>query len=62
MNILDPRFRYTPACATDISKTFARVRREQAAARAVADQQTSQERADTARIHMITNTRNARKG
>jgi hypothetical protein len=28
-SILDPTFRYTPACATDIRKTFARVRREQ---------------------------------
>lgn len=31
-HILDPRFRYTPAAATDIRKTFARVRRELAAA------------------------------
>lgn len=26
---LDPKFRYTPASATDIRKTFARIRREQ---------------------------------
>lgn len=29
MSILDPRFKYVPAAATDIRKTFARVRREQ---------------------------------
>lgn len=29
MSILDPKFKYTPAAATDIRKTFARVRREQ---------------------------------
>lgn len=28
MNILDPRFKYTPAAQTDIRKTFARVRKE----------------------------------
>jgi hypothetical protein len=27
-NILDPRFKYTSAAKTDISKTFARIRRE----------------------------------
>ncbi len=27
-SLLDPNFRYTPAAATDIRKTFARVRRE----------------------------------
>jgi hypothetical protein len=26
--ILDPKFRYVPAAATDIRKTFARVRRQ----------------------------------
>ena len=30
-SILDPSFRYTPAAATDLRKTFARIRREQAA-------------------------------
>jgi len=30
--IFDPSFKYTMAAATDIRKTFARVRREQAAA------------------------------
>lgn len=37
-SILDPKFQYVPAAATDIRKTFARVRRQQAAekARAVA--------------------------
>ncbi len=30
MNILDPKFRYTNAASTDIAKTFARIRREQA--------------------------------
>lgn len=29
MSILDPKFRYVPAAATDIRKTFARVRRQQ---------------------------------
>lgn len=28
MNILDKRFKYTPACQTDIRKTFARARKE----------------------------------
>ena len=28
MNILDPNFRYTSSVATDLRKTFARVRRE----------------------------------
>lgn len=28
-SILDPTFRYTPAAATDLRKTFARIRREQ---------------------------------
>lgn len=28
MNILDPKFRYVPAAKTDISKTFARVRKK----------------------------------
>lgn len=32
-SILDPSFKYVPAAATDIRKTFARVRREQAAAK-----------------------------
>lgn len=27
-NILSPQFKYTPAAATDIRKTFARIRRE----------------------------------
>lgn len=27
-NILDPKFKYVPAAATDVSKTFARVRKE----------------------------------
>lgn len=31
--ILDKSFAYTPACSTDIRKTFARVRREIAAAK-----------------------------
>ena len=28
MNILNPKFRYTNSAATDLKKTFARVRRE----------------------------------
>lgn len=31
-SILDPKFKYVPSASTDIRKTFARVRREQAAA------------------------------
>lgn len=31
MNILDPRFKYGPSARTDLRKTFARIRREQAA-------------------------------
>lgn len=27
-NILDPKFKYVPAAATDVAKTFERVRRE----------------------------------
>lgn len=34
VNILDPKFRYTPAAKTDIRKTFARIRKEQAARQA----------------------------
>lgn len=34
-SILDPSFRYIPAAKTDVRKTFARIRREQAAALAV---------------------------
>lgn len=30
-SLLDPTFRYTPAAATDIRKTFARIAREQKA-------------------------------
>jgi hypothetical protein len=29
-SILDPAFKYVPAASTDLRKTFARVRREQA--------------------------------
>lgn len=29
LNILDANFKYTPAAKTNISKTFARIRREQ---------------------------------
>lgn len=31
--LIDSRFRYTPAVATDISKTFKRIRAEQRSAR-----------------------------
>lgn len=34
MNILDPRFKYTNSVATDVRKTFARIRREQERQRA----------------------------
>lgn len=30
-SILDPSFKYTPSSATDLRKTFARIRREEAA-------------------------------
>ena len=33
-SILDPSFRYTPSTATDVRKTFARVRREMQRAQA----------------------------
>jgi hypothetical protein len=33
LSILDSRFKYVPSTATDIRKTFARVRREQEKAR-----------------------------
>lgn len=33
-HITDPTFRYTPSASTDISKTFARIRREQKLAEA----------------------------
>jgi hypothetical protein len=29
-SILDPTFKYTPACSTDIRKTFKRIRQQQA--------------------------------
>lgn len=31
-NILDKRFKYTPAASTNIAKTFARIRKQQAQA------------------------------
>lgn len=34
MNILDPRFKYVNSVATDVRKTFARIRREQERQRA----------------------------
>lgn len=36
-SILDRSFRYTSAAKTDIKRTFARIRREQAQAKAIAD-------------------------
>lgn len=45
-SILDPSFRYTPSTATDVRKTFARVRREMQRAQA----QTARRDADTARV------------
>lgn len=41
-SILDKEFRYTPAAATDLRKTFARIRRERA-------QRDAENRAETAR-------------
>jgi hypothetical protein len=34
--LLDPKFKYVPARNTDIAKTFARIRREQARSKAMA--------------------------
>jgi hypothetical protein len=48
MNILDPRFKYTPAARTDLRATFARIRREQQAAARAAEQATPE--ATAARI------------
>ncbi len=59
MNILDPRFKYVSAANTDLRKSFAEYRRKQAKAQAV---QTSQAKADTARVSMIFATRNAAAG
>lgn len=53
MNILDPRFRYTSAAATDIRKTFARVRRElrtQTESKPKADESVQQEATRKVRI------------
>ena len=36
-SILDPSFHYTPSTQTDLRKTFARVRREMAKAKAAAE-------------------------
>lgn len=38
MNILDQKFKYVPAASTDLKKTFARVRREQAAQKKAEEQ------------------------
>jgi hypothetical protein len=38
VRITDPRFQYVPACATDVRKTFERIRAEQARAAAGAEQ------------------------
>lgn len=46
-SILDPSFRYTPSAATDVRKTFARVRREQ---RKQAEQQAKAAATDPASI------------
>ncbi len=45
-SILDPSFRYTPSTATDVRKTFARVRREMQRAQAQAARRDS----DAARV------------
>jgi hypothetical protein len=52
-SILDKSFEYVPACSTDLHKTFARLRREQAQA-ALTRQQAAQEGAeDNAVVHGI---------
>lgn len=38
-SILDPSFKYVPAAATDVAKTFERARQEQAAAKLRGQQQ-----------------------
>lgn len=49
-SLLDPTFRYVPAAATDLRKTFARVRREQKAA-------AEREAARAAKVQPITTTK-----
>jgi hypothetical protein len=39
-SILDPQFKYVPAAATDIRKTFQRIRKQQAANKAEAQSKT----------------------
>ncbi len=56
-SILDKSFRYTSAVDTDLNKTFARIRREQKAAR----QPTAQEKADAARVAILFDTRRIAK-
>jgi hypothetical protein len=41
-SLLDPKFKYTPAAATDIRKTFARARREMAEQQKAAEAQPPQ--------------------
>ena len=47
MNILDPKFKYTPAAKTDIAKTFKRIHREMAEAKK------QQERDELERIQKV---------
>jgi hypothetical protein len=42
-SLFDPKFRYVPSVATDIRKTFARVRREQEKARCHAQESSCQQ-------------------
>ncbi len=58
-SILDPTFRYTPACATDVAKTWARHRASIAAQKAKRSAEAS---ADLKAVIDIFNTRNVRKG
>ena len=56
-SILDPSFRYVSSVDTNISKTFARVRKEQKAAAAARTAEQAQREADTARVVTIMETR-----
>lgn len=54
-SILDPSFRYVNSASTDLRKTFARVRREQAdLARAKAEQEAREAVAHAGKVHTIT--------
>lgn len=61
-SILDPSFKYVPACSTDIRKTFERVRAEQAEAQAALAIEQANRAADTTRILNIFDARRKEGG